>query len=146
MSRKKKKEKKKKNEEEVVYDNKHPERYTIEQLENMLDVIPGVVEKLKQEIQSRESEIGLYDNDSDKLRVSEALVGLYRDKCDLLLNFAHISLDLGKKHRERYESQVGEEVKKIEIKLRSQLEKKFDNLKVRLKDGTEDAIPAKEKK
>ena len=40
----------------------------------------------------------MYENDTEKLKVSEQIILLYKDQADLLLNFLHISLDVGKKH------------------------------------------------
>lgn len=119
----------------IEYDNTQPEKYSMKQLEALLDLIPAGLDKLKEEINSRENELTLYENDTDKLKVSEHIIKLYRDQSDLLLNFAHISLDVGRKHREKNEKEFADKVKTMELKLRSELESKFANLKVKLQES-----------
>ena len=89
----------------------------MEQLEAILDLIPAGLDKLKGELVSRQNELSLYENESDKLRVSKKIIGLYKDQSDLLLNFAHISLDVGRKHREKNEKQFATKVKEIKLNL-----------------------------
>ena len=105
-------------------------------LEAILDLIPAGLDKLKGELVSRQNELSLYENESDKLRVSKKIMALYKDQSDLLLNFAHISLDVGRKHREKNEKQFATKVKEMEIKLREEMECKFEDLKRSMKDAS----------
>ena len=103
-------------------------------LEAILDLIPAGLDKLKGELVSRQNELSLYENESDKLRVSNKRIGEYKDQSDLLLNFAHIG---------RWEKTSGEKRKTVcdkskrdKIKLREEMECKFEDLKQRMKGAS----------
>ena len=84
-------------------------------LEAILDLIPAGLDKLKGELVSRQNELSLYENESDKLRVSKKIMALYKDQSDLLLNFAHIGR--WEKTSEKNEKQFATKVKEIKLNL-----------------------------
>jgi len=104
MKKQKKKRNKKRGkvvEDPFAYDHQHPENYSIEDLEKIMDKIPATVQHLANDILAKVMEMELYETPKEKLVVANEIIKLYDKKTGLLMTAGHISLDQCRKYKKK---------------------------------------------
>jgi hypothetical protein len=108
--------------------------YTIPQMETMLDQIPCLTEAIDKDLRAMEAERANFavGDEAHTIDLLESMLLSHQTRGDLMSTFAHLSLDLGAKHRavdqERFEARV----KAMQATLERELGEKFARLKARL--------------
>ena len=101
--RKKKSKKHRALEELPYYDHKNPEAYTVQQIEELVDKIPPLLQTIQADIKSRTNELLLYENEEgtekEQLEVAKATIRLYHDQQQLFMMMGHITVDQCKKYK-----------------------------------------------
>lgn len=130
MGKKKKKAKAPKEIDVLHYDSK--KNYTMVEVETMLDQIVDVTVALDADLKAMEAESAFCETTKDYLDLTKRERDTWKAKSDLMSTFAHLSLDLGKRHRKQDEEKFKQKVKAMEDKLRNELEEKFKRLKQKI--------------
>jgi hypothetical protein len=99
--KKKKKKKKEKTFDPFAYDHTHPENYSIEDLEKIMEKIPATLQTLAKDTMAKMAEMDLYETAEEKLVVATEIIKLYDTKTGLLMTAGHISLDQCRKYKQK---------------------------------------------
>lgn len=99
--KKKKRGKKEKTVDAFAYDHAHPEKYSIDDLEKIMDKIPATLQTLAKETIAKIAEMELYETAEEKLVVAREIIKLYDKKTGLLMTAGHISLDQCRKFKRK---------------------------------------------
>ena len=79
------------------YDPFQGDKYSVHQLEEMVEKIPKLLKTVQDEINSRKNEMLLYENEEgaekEQLTVAKVMLGLYSDQQQLFMMMGHITVD-----------------------------------------------------
>ena len=85
------------------FDHQNAESYSTEELEELVQKIPPLLQSLQADIMASTSELRLLREeevpDADQLRVSNRLVELYYDQQQLFMMMGHITVDQCKRYK-----------------------------------------------
>ena len=126
----------------LAYDHNHPENYTSEDLNELMDDVPIATSEIAKEIKCKKAEMELYDTAEHKLVAAVQAIQLLEIYGGLVTTAGHITLDQCKKYKQKAEDSMRREqekdrqLKEMESKVK-ELYKKFKERK-REQDG---AVP-----